>query len=96
MSISRTDLATVRRVKIPSLEISEFPQKNLKLRHILKSEQIIEVRVAPIEEVRNKIKCIQINLGDNNSILVNREKEETLFTNVNYELKATFFQNASA
>lgn len=91
MSISRTDLATVRRVKIPSLEISEFPQKNLKLRHILKSEQIIEARVAPIEEVRNKIKCIQINLGDNNSILVNREKEETLFTNVNYELKVKSF-----
>lgn len=91
MTISRIDLAKVRRVKIPSLKISEMPHKSLALHCILEPEKIVKATATPVKEFRGRIKSIQINFNDNNSMLVNRENEETLFTNVDFELKATNF-----
>lgn len=91
MTISRTDLAKVRRVKIPSLKISELPHESLALHCFLEPEKIVEATATPVKEFRGRIKSIQINFDDSNSILVNREDEETLFTNVDFELKAKKF-----
>lgn len=92
MPITEHELASVRRVRLPALEINQTLHSYLLIRHIASAETECPATATSLRTYAGKVKRIQLRLGDGRLVNIVNRRERDLFADAEYELSASDFR----